>query len=456
MLLPLSPFNMPEPWAQHSQQELDAQSRDATSAEVASRLLASAQQPPDKAQERVVAADSKAQESDRAITSSTTADLASIIQSLTETAQRLHDAKAQEFKSDKNLQRFKDNIQLFDKRIHAAGLSEAEERETLSQVLRLLDPKQSTTIGEKERMMLAQQVMRQAAKPSESIGLGKHFTCSAQAVEERVYLHAPSKAAKLVADIALNNQFVTADGTTIMIDLDSLKPDEESKLNPPMEGTRSYASHVFAMTALNTHWNRVTVDPTGKPTDVGAFRFAQMPKYRGDKFKAGEPYFDRGERLIDMRTTPPTIINDGPLIDISSLPDIYKQVTGSNESGFVAENKAHCSAPSICVDSTESLQSVLRDAKARGALPLLLRIHTGNDEFIDADKTGDWHVVSILDINPEKKEAFVSDQAGPRWDKFIKFDRLYRATLDPPVRFHPNAPLLNPNSRLGEPIRQQP
>lgn len=415
--------------AELSLKRLDARTSDSETQEVSARLFAEVQQTG----------------SDRNTASSGTISLQEVTQKLAETAKRLHDAKVPEFKSDKNLERFQENMALFSKRAQDKGFSEADIKETYSQILRLLDPKQdSTAVGERERMMLAQQVLREAASPSETVGLGKHFTCSAQAVEERIYLLKPWKAAKLVADIALNNQFVTADGTTITIDPDSLKPDEESKVNPPAEGQRGYASHIFAMTALNIHWNRVKVDPRGNEVELGSFRFAQMPKHRGDRYKMGEPYFDRGERLIDMRTTPPTIIADGPLIDISFLPDMHKQITGSDESGFVAENKNGCAEPSICVDSSESLQSVLAATKERGAFPLLLRIHTGNDEFIDADNTGDWHVVSILDFNAAKKEAFVSDQAGKRWDKFMKVDKLYRATMDPPVRFRPLMPLQFP------------
>ncbi len=449
MSLPLSSNNMPEPWAEISRQ-LDANSRGPTSQnDVGEKLLESIRQPLPETLLRGASERTRehSTEADSAITNGATQSLTETVQTLRDTAQRLHDAKAPEFKSDKNFRRFNENMELLQKRARAAGLPDSEVASTLTQVLRLLEPKQSNTaLGEKERMILAQQVLQQAATPSESVGLGKHYTCSAQAVEERIYIHLPSKAAKLVADIALNNQFTTADGTIITIDAESLKPDEESKVNPPLSDQRSYASHVFALTALNVHWNRVTEDPTGKPTEKGAFRFAQMPKNRGDRYKEGQGFFDRGERLLDMRTTPPSIIYDGPLIDVSSLPDVYNQITGTNDSGFAVENKARCAEPSVCVDSTESLQSVLMSAKNRGAFPLLLRVHTGNDGFIDADTTGVWHVVNILDFNPEKKEAFISDQAGKRWDKFMKVDRLYRGTLDPPVRFRPNLPpFQNPN-----------
>lgn len=441
---------MSEHWAETSQQ-LDAQSRSSISPdEVGERLYASARQPlPEK----------PLKEADEPATSDNgTLNLAETVQSLKETAQRLHDTKVAEFKSDKNLQRFNENMDLLQARAKTGGVPESEVKDTLHQVLRLMmAPKQeSSTVGDKERMMLAQQVLQLAAKPSEIVGLGKHFTCSAQAVEERIYINLPSKAAKLVADIALNNQFVTSDGTKVSVDADSLKPDDESKNNPALSGERNYASHIFAITALNVHYARLEVDPTGKPAEKGAFRFAQMPKYRGNKYKEGEPFFDRGERLLDMRTTPPSIIYDAPLIDISHLAEMYQQITGTNDNNFVVENKAHCTAPSICVDSTQSLQDLLTRTKENREFPLLLRVHTGNDDFIDADKTGIWHVVNILDFNPQKKEAFVSDQAGKSWDKFIKIDKLYRATLDPPVRFRPNLPpFQNPNLKQQQ-QRQEP
>jgi hypothetical protein len=334
-------------------------------------------------------------------------------------------------KKEKDLKRFRENSEEFERRATAQGLNSAELAETYRQIARIMQPGADTVLRHEDRLKIAQQAMHQAAFPSR-IDQGRHQSCSVTAVEVRTYTKTPSKAVQLVADIATKNSFRTADGTDITLHPGSLKADEEASQNPTPDGKRSYASQLFEIAAANIHWMRVTENADGQPIPKHSLGVAQMPEKRGITLAQTESGFgfDTGERLFDLRSTPPLVLAKDFAIKVGHVEDISNQITGLNESGFVIENaELGALRNTVHFRSTADLQQTLYKLKADGSLPALIRVHTANEPFYKAD--ADWHLINVMDFDASNGKTVISNQWGARGDMTVKVGTLYQATLPP-------------------------
>ena len=216
---------------------------------------------------------------------------------------------------DGKLKHFKEDLNTFEKRANDDNLPDSELEDTFGNIRRILEDTENPLHSDRDRMILALQVMHHAAKPY-LIDQGNHDTCVLSTLEVRAYTRIPSKASKLVADIATQNSFYTKDNTKIDLDRDSLVPDEEAKREIPRDGQRSFASQIFAITAVNVFWMRTESDMEGNAVDKGSFRFAQFEELRRRQmtFDQGRIFLDFGERVIDMRPNPPKVLYKGPVL----------------------------------------------------------------------------------------------------------------------------------------------
>lgn len=329
---------------------------------------------------------------------------------------------------EKDLKRFRQDMIAFEDRALRSGLDKTEVGGTYNQIARLLNNTGDQPIKQEDKLKIAQQILDQAARP-DTIDQGLHQTCSVTVVESRIYTRNPSAAARLVADVATTGQFQTADGSRISIDAKSLVADEEARQHPNPDRLRSYASQLFQIAAVNVHWQRQTHTPSGSVVARGAIHYEQHQDLRGP--------WDRGERLIDYSGPVPREIGKQPQLGVGHLTDISNQITGLHESGFTLENRRRGGMNSIYVSSEQELKDEILKARASGNLPVILRVHTGNDPFdsgtaaSSSASAGVWHVVTITEIDEQNGKVKLNNSWGTSSDRWVKLKTLYRATLDP-------------------------
>jgi hypothetical protein len=308
-------------------------------------------------------------------------------------------------------------------------------------VSRLLDAKGNQPVSRENRIVLAEQVLEQAAHPM-GIDQGQHLTCNVTTVEARIYSKYPSKAAALVADVALTGKFETENprDNDVVLDRSSLKPDKEAANNPPKDGERSYASQIFQMTAANIHWQRRLFDPNGVGVARGELRYVQIEPINSE---------DTGERVRNSKGETLKIRDeDGkeskitePFLDVGDLVSISNEITRKTETNFALANSAECFDCYVHGFKTEQeFAKVLKDEKSQ--YPLILMVHTYNEPFWKdsghggkggaGGDMGGWHVVNVNSYNEKTGEVQISNQWGDKTDKKVSLSTLYKATFGPP------------------------
>jgi hypothetical protein len=332
----------------------------------------------------------------------------------------------------KDVDRFHKNMTDFDSRAQQQGMSANEITDTYANLSKMIEFQGQASLDRDARLKVAQHAMKNAAHPT-SIDQGMHDTCNVTAVEARVYARNPSAATKLLNEVATTGGFTSADGTKIIINPNSLKPDDESRQNPTGDRYRSYAGQLFQIAAVNTYWQRQDHDPFGNYATKGSIRFEQDNRHRGF-FGA-----DTGERLLAYWSNPPKELAKGPSLSASALQDIADQISGLNETGFVIENSVHGGKDTIHVASEKELRDVLTKMNQQqpSPFPVIIRVHTGNEPFLSdqggssSRSRGVWHVVSITSFDEKTDKVSVDNQWGSSADHVMKLKDLYTATEEP-------------------------
>lgn len=324
----------------------------------------------------------------------------------------------------------------------AARKAKHEVAETYRQVGKLMDAKDNPAINldERQRIQIAEQVMSNAATPS-SINQGLHPTCNVATVEVRTYTQNPSEAAKLVADVTTTGEYTTKDGSKIKINGGSLEPHDQAKTHPPIDGQRGHASQIFQVTAVNIHYQR-----------NGDIRYEQRERTgRGDN----------GERLVDYSENPPKDKTAGffekhlagvkdsdyhkPGLDDEQIVDVGNQITGDSKNDWYIRNgsdKIVGEDKVVNIESEKQLEDKIKEAKEKGNLPIVVKVHSGNEPFYTdsgagrAGGSGGWHVVTITDYDPATQKVAIDNQWGssvdhPTSKSMISVHDLFLSTKEP-------------------------
>ncbi len=309
-------------------------------------------------------------------------------------------------------------------------------------VSRLLDAKGNEPVTRSNRIVLAEQVLDQSAHPM-SIDQGYHKTCNVTTIEARMYSKYPSKAAELVADVALTGKFETSNprDNDVVLDKASLRPDKEASANPPKDGNRSYASQVFQLTAANIFWQGRSFDNDHNPVRKGDLRYVQIEPV---KSISG----DTGERVRNARGETITSQEDGakimaPDLSLNALIMISNEISGKKEEKFILSNARAAGADEYYAGmfgNENELAKMITDQKNQ--YPLILAVHTYHDPFWKDSGHGDrggaggeqggWHVINITGFNQKTGEVQISNQWGDKTDKKVSLSTLYKATFGPP------------------------
>ncbi len=183
------------------------------------------------------------------------------------------------------------NLLAFSERMHQLG-KDSEVVETYVPILRLLDKNEELAISNDNRILLAQHLVERLVHP-ELIDQGLHGTCGYAALEFRLAKMYPSTFASFIYKVAKDGEFKSNSGQTVKIPPESLRPDDEAKVNPPTNNKRDYASQIFQLAAANVFWQTLTHDRYGRPVPPGSFI------YRQEEAVSRKP-LDSGERLVQI------------------------------------------------------------------------------------------------------------------------------------------------------------
>lgn len=280
------------------------------------------------------------------------------------------------------------------------------------QVSRLLDKGPmlgSTEVPQERRVVLAEQVILQAANP-DLIRQGDHNTCNVSTIEYRLYSRHPSAAAKMVADLARDGKWETGNTkVNLLWHKDSFLP-EPNTTSLKLGDDRSFASQIFQIGAVNAHYAK-----------QGVYEyFQEVDKQTG---KHEEVLQGDGGRSYKPNLTDDELIN------------VYNKIANTNDTNFILANDSekkteHC----FKFKTQEELGNYL--FKHKPALPLILVVHTANEPFWSEGKsgsdTGGPHVITIKSYDPVKGTVAIHNQWGPKSDHpAIPLTVLYNSTLSP-------------------------
>ena len=312
---------------------------------------------------------------------------------------RAHDA----IKSDAKQKQFTEYMTTFEKRAKERKLPQEEVLATLLQVGRVLDPENK--LLHDNGPLLAKSMIRNAANPT-GIDQGGHNTCNVTTLECRLYTQEPSVPTKLVADIAINGEITTKDGSIIRPG--NLAPDLEARFDPTPDGLRNYASQIFQNTAINVYWNRKDTLPGGKMICKGNIQYRQGGP--------GEP----SEYLLNTAESPPqihkfrSIDSDHPWLNLDGLTDINAQITGRPSVNLGIQRYFYPSESKGVANvlTTGGLKEKLHEYKAKDSFPVIVVVDA--DKKPIGDGTGDLspHVVTITDYDEEKGLVTIDNQWG--------------------------------------------
>lgn len=358
----------------------------------------------------------------------------------TERSQLIKSIESNASLSDSQRRAMIGDIKALEKRAVRDHISREEILGTYRNVSRLMEAKDQHIIGYSNRVLLSQEVLKQAAHPM-SIDQGQHSTCNVATVEARIYSRCPSKAAELVADVALTGKYKTSDGQ-VSIDKNSLIPDPESRNFPVRDGDRSYASQVFQLTAANIYWQQRTRDLSGNLIPKGELRYVQIPPLKSLPGDTGERIRDsKGQTLsvTEQNGSKSKILE--PYLGLSNLVQISNEIGKKEETGFIIQNKDNGSERNVAEFATKAeFGRMLSGSKEK--YPIIMMVHTYHEPFWkdsghgarqgSGGDNGGWHVVNITGFDEKRGEVQISNQWGSKSDKKVSLDALYKASFGPP------------------------
>jgi len=298
-------------------------------------------------------------------------------------------------------------------------VSSEEIRRSFEQVERLLTAERAT-LSQQDRNLLAQNFMHHAKDPS-NIDQGAFNTCNATTMQERLFSRNPSIAAEMLATTAIDGKWTAPDGKVVTIDPASLVPMPESRLSPPADGSRSFATQIMNNVLINDMlqrrnppqtYSQISMNPDGTPLSPG----------------------DNGERLYDNQGNevrkPDGSFYRAPGVFSGEMSQAMRRLTGdsgtviSNPSADPNENLSH-------VRSAEELGRTLEQMQREGRLPAIILIDADHPSFGGTgDGTPGWHVVTVRGYNPETGEVDISNQWGAASDRSISLQNLFDSTTD--------------------------
>lgn len=291
----------------------------------------------------------------------------------------------------------------FEKRATANQLSKHEISETYRQINRILNATGEKPLSSELRNQVASEMLHHCATP-EVISQGGHNTCNATTVEVRTYSLYPSKAARLVADMATKGEYETPTGIKVKVDSESMTPDREAEISAPAKNLRDYATQLFNLAAINVWYSAV------KP---GMHYEQRIDHSHGERVieRVTDYSSGKGKLVSDPFTKKPL---DSPFLSADQIAFISDNIVGKHEPYAVlafgnghslylpGEKKQSVHAADI-VDEAH-FRKLLQELKDKHQLPAIAEVQTGIDpinEDLGSSLFGyrnGGHVVNITDF----------------------------------------------------------
>lgn len=371
------------------------------------------------------------------------AELSRRRESLDNAARMRFSPDSEEYKS------FAENMKRLEARASSGSVSPKEIVETYKQTERLLIAG-SAKVGMEERKVLAQNLIYHAADPK-NIDQGVYNTCNVCTIQENLFTKHPSIATEMVVTTALYGQWRSRDGMIIKIAPESLVPMPESKVHPPADGERSYATQVINNVLVNDVVQR----------RVPANFYQQVRENTDGSPLTGS---DNGERLLFkngqecQRDAQGKIVSENgipvrePDLTSSDMAIMQEQMTGERKT--ILTNSETAIDPDLTVfRSKEELEESLQDLKSAGKLPAIVMVDANNPAFGgEGGGTAGWHVVCITGYDYKTGMVQISNQWGSDGDRAISVENLYESTLDHSVK--KDGPILCDSAVPAESNRQ--
>lgn len=306
------------------------------------------------------------------------------------------------------LSKFKGEMIRFENRAMRENLPASEIQQTYKALSRVLGAADDAKLPPEARSILAQQIIAQAANPS-IIDQGGHNTCAVASMENVVYSTQPSKAAEMLADVALAGKFKGSDGTTVEIPESNLKPIKEALGTAPHDSMRSYASQLFQTGAINS-------------------------VYKSNSDRIYQQSID-GTEVVTGKDGRPVSFS-GFLED--QTVKAYEQITGHKRADLIVGNTSGRPDEAEFVSGFATLRGLtekLEAAKAANSFPFITFAHTSHEPFRtnagSSSSADSWHAFVIRDYDPSTGMVQVDNQWGKRSDVPLSLRELYIASAGP-------------------------
>jgi hypothetical protein len=317
---------------------------------------------------------------------------------------RLHELAEQHISDPGGRSKFEADMAKFEDGANLRGYAPDEILHTYEQLMRLMDAPpakkhdRSLHVPAEHYVQLAQEILSQVAEPK-SICQSLYSTASTTPIESLMYTREPSKAAKLVADVGLSGSFTTANGTTVILDIDSLKP--HPLTNTILGGDRTFATQLFNCTAINLAY-RCAELRSSQESAPPERRYAE-----DDIIRTCEG--DNGEHLYARIDGHWKVVGHMPALTDDQVAGVLRLITGLGldpERGALLVHEERNSEGKL-VDKIADEQALfikLTSLKQGNSLPIMVRVHTGHEPFFTesgndtAGGAGDWHIVTIMEF----------------------------------------------------------
>jgi hypothetical protein len=320
--------------------------------------------------------------------------------------------------------RFIENLAQFNSR---TDINNRAKQDTIAQIERLMDSRSEKLYGVQDRWKLAEQLVWTCANIDKDCQ-GQHPTCSMTSIRNSLVRETPAKFAKMIADVCINGEFRTFDGSRIVPRSDSLAAGAEEKTFPPDSGSRTWIGQISDVTLANVFWQRQTIDPRGYHVQKGSLKYDEVrPTGKDDDGTRLFWYDQRADGLY--RTHIPVFAG----LNMPKIVDVYQQVTGTDQTarGLVHSSRNTGNAVPV-VNTVEDLKTQL----TKGPWPKIVQLQNNVLYGKNIDDADHEHVVVVTGYNPttgkiaiDNSHSATEDLLTP--DKQVTVDRLFAAMAAP-------------------------
>jgi len=331
--------------------------------------------------------------------------------------ERLKKDAAANIENPQDREKFTKDMEALEQQAKSQPLSAREVSETYDQLSKLLEAKNGA-VPKHDRVLAAETFAHHMGDPT-NIDQGYHYTCNMTSLEEHLITRNPSKAAEIIATMAITGHWKAPDGKVIKITPGSLVPGVEERNNPPADGKRSYATQLMNLALINDTEQR-KIPPE--------FYSQERPKNPGDT----------GERLRyadGSNVSYDDVLHNGnkraynaPDINCSEISREGQSINGEGKF-VIANGREDRGAGVVHINSPEDLRRTLADMKARHKLPAIIEVDANSAAFGgDPSRGPGWHVVSITDYDEKTGKVHISNQWGKDSDRDMTSEDLYDST----------------------------